>query len=133
MERSPIFPVDAFPGPLSRVAMTLQVVKREWSFPGEENAPARLALACATLRDGGRMALARTADTEFDIALLDLNLKDENSLPVAQRLRSNGKRFIFATGYDGLPPGCGFTDELVISKPYRLEQLAAIIAKALST
>ena len=77
-------------------------------------------------------ALARTEDTEFDIALLDLNLKDENSLPVAQRLRDNGKRFVFATGYDGLPPGSGFTDALVISKPYRLEQLAAMIAKAMA-
>lgn len=77
-------------------------------------------------------ALARTEDTEFDIALLDLNLRNENSLPVAQRLRDTGKRFIFATGYDGLPPGCGFTDTPVISKPYRLEQLATIIAKALA-
>jgi len=76
-------------------------------------------------------ALARTDDTDFDIALLDLNLRDENSLPVAQRLRDNGKPFIFATGYDGLPPDCGFADSLVISKPYRLEQLAAIIAKAM--
>jgi CheY-like chemotaxis protein len=76
-------------------------------------------------------ALARAEDTEFDIALLDLNLKDEDSLPIAQRLRDNGKPFIFATGYDGLPPGSGFTDALVISKPYRIEQLAETIAKAM--
>ena len=77
-------------------------------------------------------ALARTEDTEFDIALLDLNLKSENSLSVAQRLRDSGKRFVFATGYDGLPAGCGFTDAPVISKPYRIEQLATIIAETLA-
>ncbi|RYI18345.1 MAG: response regulator [Acetobacteraceae bacterium] len=77
-------------------------------------------------------ALARTGDTDFDIALLDLNLKNENSLPVAQALRDAGKRFVFATGYDGLPAGSGFTDAPVISKPYRIEQLAAIIAQTLA-
>ena len=77
-------------------------------------------------------ALARAQDTEFDIALLDLNLQDENSLPVAQHLRDTGKRFVFATGYDGLPHGCGFTDAPVISKPYRIEQLAEILAKTLA-
>lgn len=77
-------------------------------------------------------ALERLEDTEFDVALLDLNLQDENSLPVAQRLREIGKCFIFATGYDGLPHDSGFSDAPVISKPYRLEQLAAILAQAMA-
>jgi CheY-like chemotaxis protein len=76
-------------------------------------------------------ALARTDDTEFDIALLDLNLKDEDSLPVAKRLRDSGKPFIFATGYDGLPADSGFSDAPVIFKPYRIEQLAAILARTI--
>jgi CheY-like chemotaxis protein len=90
-------------------------------------------VGCKTAAVAGTVAeaLARADDTEFDIALLDLNLRDENSLPVAQRLRDNGKRFIFATGYDGLPPGSGFADAPVISKPYRIEQLASIIAETL--
>jgi len=79
-----------------------------------------------------REAIARIGDTSFDIALLDLNLKEEDSLPVAQRLREAGKPFIFATGYDGLPPNSGFNDAPVISKPYRLEQLAAILGRALA-
>jgi len=76
-------------------------------------------------------ALARAGDTDFDIALLDLNLKDENSLPVARHLRDSGKRFVFATGYDGLPTDSGFADAPVISKPYRIEQLANVIAETL--
>lgn len=77
-------------------------------------------------------ALARADDTEFDLALLDFKLRDEDSLAVARRLREDGKRFIFATGYDGLPPESGFADVPVISKPYRLEQLATIIARTLA-
>lgn len=76
-------------------------------------------------------ALARVEDTEFDIALLDLNLKDEVSLPVAALLRAKGKPFIFATGYDGIPADSGFGDVPFISKPYRIDQLAAMIAIAL--
>ncbi len=89
---------------------------------------------CTTAAVAGSVAeaLARAADTDFDIALLDLNLKDENSLPVAQHLRDNGKPFVFATGYDGLPSDSGFTDAPVISKPYRIEQLATIIAQTLA-
>lgn len=91
-------------------------------------------VGCRTAAVAGTVAeaLARTADTDFDIALLDLNLRDETSLPVAQALRDRGKRFIFATGYDGLPPGSGFADAPIISKPYRIEQLAAVIAETLA-
>lgn len=77
-------------------------------------------------------ALERAGDTEFDIALLDLNLRDEDSLPVARKLRAEGKPFIFATGYDGLPRDSGFADAPVISKPYRIEQLAAMLAQVMA-
>lgn len=88
----------------------------------------RTAAIAATVAE----ALLRIGDTEFDIALLDLTLLDGDSLPVARRLRENGMPFVFATGYDGLPAGCGFTDAPVIAKPYRVDQLAELIAKALS-
>ncbi len=91
-------------------------------------------VGCKTAAVAGTVAeaLARTADTDFDIALLDLNLKDENSLPVARALRDSGKRFVFATGYDGLPADSGFADAPIICKPYRIEQLATVIAQTLA-
>lgn len=91
-------------------------------------------VGCTTAAVAGTVAeaLARAQDTEFDIALLDLNLRDEDSLAVARHLRDNGKRFIFATGYDGLPASSGFADAPVISKPYRIEQLATMIAQTLA-
>ena len=91
-------------------------------------------VGCTTAAVAGTVAdaLARAADTDFDVALLDLNLRDENSLPVARALRDSGKPFIFATGYDGLPPDSGFADAPIISKPYRIEQLAEVIARVLA-
>ncbi|TZG27494.1 response regulator [Sphingomonas montanisoli] len=85
------------------------------------------AATAATLKD----ALARAEDTDFDIALLDLNLKDESSLPVAALLRDKGKPFLFATGYDGLPADSGFVGSPLVAKPYRLSQLGDAIAGAL--
>jgi CheY-like chemotaxis protein len=90
-------------------------------------------LGCVTVAVAASLAeaLARAEDTEFDVALLDFNLKDESSLPVAALLRDKGKPFIFTTGYDGLPAGSGFADAAFISKPYRLDQLGAIVAETL--
>lgn len=54
-----------------------------------------------------------------DLAVLDLNLGAETSIPVAQELRARGVPFVFATGY-----GSGFTlpeelsDAAVVNKPY---------------
>ena len=77
-------------------------------------------------------AMEHIASSTFDFALLDLNLKDETSLPIAAALRDRGTPFIFATGYDGVPTGSGFEGSPVISKPYRLEQLAEIVARTLT-
>ena len=91
-------------------------------------------VGCTTVAVAANVAeaLARAADTIFDIALLDLNLGGEDSLPVARMLRDSGRPFIFATGYEGLPADSGFADAPVIAKPYRLDQLATAITDALA-
>lgn len=45
-------------------------------------------------------ALALLDEHEFDFAFLDINLGEENSLPVARRLSKRGIPFVFASGYD---------------------------------
>ena len=68
-----------------------------------------------------------------DFALLDVNLGDEQSLPVAQMLAERGVPFVLATGY-------GATEELtdtypdcvILQKPFTQASLRDALAKALS-
>jgi DNA-binding response OmpR family regulator len=62
-----------------------------------------------------------------DVAILDVNLGDDTSLPIADLLLSLGVPFIFATGYgegDTIPPR--FSAIHVVEKPY---DSAAILEK----
>lgn len=65
-----------------------------------------------------------------DLAVLDVNLRREDSIPVAQALMALGVHFIFATGYGAdieLPPE--FANVPIVDKPYQvsdvLEKLSA--------
>ncbi|MGB3798013.1 MAG: HWE histidine kinase domain-containing protein, partial [Alteraurantiacibacter sp.] len=56
---------------------------------------------------------------EISVALLDLNLGVDNSLPVAKSLREKGIPFAFATGYgDSAQLLEDFADKPVLTKPY---------------
>ncbi|WP_137681719.1 HWE histidine kinase domain-containing protein [Aurantiacibacter suaedae] len=64
--------------------------------------------------------------------VLDLNLGIENSLPVAQRLRTTGVPFAFATGYgDAGELAEEYPDVPVLTKPYDEDELAAILRQIL--
>jgi light-regulated signal transduction histidine kinase (bacteriophytochrome) len=55
----------------------------------------------------------------FDIALLDVNLGHETSMPVADALRARGVPFLLATGYgatDGIAES--YPDAVILKKPY---------------
>lgn len=63
------------------------------------------------------LPLAQTGG--YDLAILDITLRDGEVFPLAEWLRDNGKPFIFATAYGssaGLPEG--FSDSILIPKPY---------------
>ena len=79
------------------------------------------------------ISTAATVEGAFDcidahpptIAMLDVNLGDRNSYPVADRLRELGVPFLFATGYGEqaqLPDA--HADRPVLQKPYTLENVA---------
>ncbi|MGD0721112.1 MAG: response regulator [Roseiarcus sp.] len=78
-----------------------------------------LAGAAQLLHDGG-----------FDAAILDLNLNGEGTEGVAMALRDRGVPFIFATGYDSSGV-MNLGESGILQKPYRLEQMAAALARAL--
>jgi CheY-like chemotaxis protein len=71
------------------------------------------------------LELARS--TEFDLAILDFNLRGEMVTPVAKLIMARGRPIIFATAYgpEGLPED--FRNFPALLKPYHLEDLAALI------
>ncbi len=76
-------------------------------------------------------ALAKSSDLDMDAAILDINLRGQLSYPVAKILTSRHIPFLFATGYGvaGLP--VDLKEVPVLSKPFGIEQLAAILQRAL--
>jgi CheY-like chemotaxis protein len=67
----------------------------------------------------------------FDVALLDINLNGQQSLPVAARLREKGTPFVFTTGYGAAGSGADHADVPLVTKPYQLADLEGAIRKAL--
>ena len=71
----------------------------------------------------------------IDAAILDVNLNDEFSWPVAAALQARGVPFAFGTGYDvaGIVPPA-FASVAVFAKPYRVgeveRQLRTLLAGA---
>lgn len=75
-------------------------------------------------------ALALAAEEVVDAAILDVNLNEEQSFPVADLLHERGIPFLFATGY--AEGGVGWSGEAaVIAKPYGRAQLARALAELL--
>ena len=72
-------------------------------------------------------ALAHLAASEFDLAVLDVNLGGTRSYPVADLLIERCIPFLFATGYglDGLE--LAYQAVPVVQKPYQREQVGRLL------
>jgi CheY-like chemotaxis protein len=68
---------------------------------------------------------------QFDLALLDINLNGQQSLPLAARFKEKGKPFVFTTGYGAAGSGADFADAPLVTKPYQIADLEAAIGQAL--
>jgi CheY-like chemotaxis protein len=73
-------------------------------------------------------AIRLAGTTEFDIAILDVNVNGKVISPVAEVLAGRGRPFIFATGYgaQGLPEE--YRDRPTLQKPFQMETLAQVLA-----
>lgn len=92
----------------------------------------RLGAARVVTAASVRQALHEIDRDAFEAAVLDVNLGNETSLPVADALRAKGRPFIFATGYGEqlrLPPE--HAGAQVIQKPYTLASLASALDQVL--
>jgi DNA-binding response OmpR family regulator len=76
------------------------------------------------------LELAREAD--FNAAVLDVNLNEEPSFPIADLLRERGIPFLFATGYAEGGVGWNGGQATVIAKPYSLEQLGRALEQLIA-
>jgi light-regulated signal transduction histidine kinase (bacteriophytochrome) len=78
-------------------------------------------------------ALEIIGQTPFDLALLDVNLGDETSFPIAERLKAKGVPFAFATGYgEGVAQAKSHADAPVLQKPYTIERAAELLLRAMA-
>jgi CheY-like chemotaxis protein len=89
-------------------------------------------IGCTVVASAGTLdeALAASGRGGFDVAMLDINLNGVVSLPVAAALKRAALPFIFTTGYGS--DGCGpHRDVPLLTKPYRLGDLEAALARAI--
>ena len=78
-------------------------------------------------------AVKLAQSTEFDLAILDVNVNGKVITPVAELIKARNRPFIFATGYgsSGLPEE--YRDRPALQKPFQLETLAQVIDSTLKS
>jgi CheY-like chemotaxis protein len=76
-------------------------------------------------------AIKLAQSTDFDLAILDVNVNGKVISPVADLIKARKLPFIFATGYgsSGLPEE--YRDRPALQKPFQLETLGRMIDSAL--
>ena len=74
-------------------------------------------------------ALALIGAQAFDVAMLDMNLDGSDSHPVAEALSARGVPFFYATGNTGQSLREGYAGRPLLQKPFRQEDLVAILVR----
>ena len=74
-------------------------------------------------------ALAVIDRNGCDAAILDANLRGSSAAPIANRLRASGLPFFVVTGYSPDEIGDWAGDATVLTKPFELNDLVAVISK----
>ena len=77
-------------------------------------------------------ALALSDAQVFDVAMLDVNLNGTTSYPVAAVLAARGVPFFFSTGYSDHALKDGYSDRLVVKKPFRPQELVDTFTRLLA-
>jgi CheY-like chemotaxis protein len=77
-------------------------------------------------------ALAVIDAQVIDAAMLDMNLKGNNSHVVAEALAARGVPFVYSTGAGGPNMRDGYRDRPVLKKPFKYEELVEMLTRLLS-
>ena len=94
----------------------------------EEGLGHRVVAEAGSVPEGKSLA----ENTEFDLAVLDINLCGLNVLPVAQAIEKRGLPFFFVSGYKRKDLPAPFCDRLLVQKPVEISELKAAISTVLS-
>ena len=78
-------------------------------------------------------AIRLATTTDFDIAILDVNVNGKVISPVAALIKARNRPFIFATGYGTLGVPEDYRDRPALQKPFQIETLAEVIASTLKS
>lgn len=89
-------------------------------------------LGCIVAGRASRLMHAFTIaeSTEFDVAVLDVNLLGDRVDPLAEALRTRGIPFVFATGYGEDGVGERLRSAPIVHKPYDEPELTRALLAA---
>jgi CheY-like chemotaxis protein len=79
--------------------------------------------------EAGRIeeAIGLLKNTEFDIAIMDVNLHGELVFPVAEAIKTRNRPFIFATGYNNSILPDEYRDRPALQKPFKIGMLGKLV------
>ena len=80
----------------------------------------------ARIEEGAALA----ESTEADFAVVDLNLNGARTFRIAEIFRRRGVPFMFVTGYGAAGLSEEWRDEVVLQKPFEVDQFAAALERA---
>jgi len=72
-------------------------------------------------------ALVKVGEGGFDVAILDVNLRDGTCWPVADALKAKGIGFVVATGGHVDPPPAAHAGAHQLAKPFTLDGVQAAL------
>ena len=72
------------------------------------------------------------AEEPIDAAVLDVNLDQAMSYPIADRLRTRSIPYMFLTGYDGWSMPAEYRDAARLAKPFPPQTVVAMVEKLVS-
>ena len=74
-------------------------------------------------------AVAVARQEALDVGILDVNLAGQEIYPVADALAARGIPFVFVTGYGEGALRAPYVGRPTLSKPFRRDQIAAMLAR----
>ena len=76
-------------------------------------------------------AIKLAQSTEFELAILDVNVNGHMITPVAELIKARNLPFIFATGYGAAGVPAEYRDQPTLQKPFLIEKLEEMIHRTL--